>query len=236
MRKTTAKDVSGQRFGSLTALCPTEKRVGNSVVWKFMCDCGNVTESYLGGVSSGRNTCCRNCVITKLKSNNTKHGRTGSKEYLVWQNMKRRCLDDSNKSYSNYGGRGISVCPEWEQSFDNFIKDVGNMPEDENLWSLERIDVNGNYCKENCKWMVVSLQARNRRKQKNNSSGKTGVALDGNRYKARWYDLNNKLHSKSFSILKYGKDQAFTLACEYRDKMIEELNLSGAEYGKYHGQ
>ena len=148
MRKTTAKDVSGQRFGNLTALRPTEKRVGSSVVWEFMCDCGNVTESYLSGVSNGRKTCCRKCVMAKLKRNSTKHGRTGSKEYLVWQNMKRRCLDDSNKSYSNYGGRGISVCPEWEQSFYNFIKDVGNMPEDENLWSLERIDVNGNYCKE----------------------------------------------------------------------------------------
>ena len=116
MCKTTAKDVSGQRFGNLTALRPTEKRVGSSVVWEFMCDCGNVTESYLGGVSSGRNTCCRNCVITKLKSNNTKHGRTGSKEYLVWQNMKRRCLDDSNKSYSNYGGRGMPCIVTGKQS------------------------------------------------------------------------------------------------------------------------
>jgi len=174
--------------------------------------------------------------MAKLKRNSTKHGRTDSKEYLVWQNMKRRCLYSNNKSYPNYGGRGISVYQEWEQYFDNFIKDMGNMPEDENFWSLERIDVNGDYYKENCKWVIASLQARNRRKPKNNSSGKTGVALDGSRYKARWYGLDNKLHSKSFSVLKYGEDQAFTLACEYRDKMLEELNLSGAEYGKYHGQ
>ena len=91
------------------------------------------------------------------------HGQSNPKtaEYTAWVNMKRRCYDKNRECYPDYGGRGIIVCEEWLQSFEAFFKDLGPRPS--NQHSLDRIDVNGNYCTENCRWSTKDIQQNNRR-------------------------------------------------------------------------
>lgn len=104
-------------------------------------------------------------------------------EYRSWEAMRARCNNKNHKHYEYYGGRGIQVCAEWD-SFWNFYSDMGRKPEG---FSLDRIDPNGNYCRENCRWTNGSEQAYNTRMQENNTTGKTGVVLDKRtgRYYAR---------------------------------------------------
>lgn len=88
------------------------------------------------------------------------HNSSFSAEYNIWGNMLYRCNNENSSHYSNYGGRGVRVCAEWH-SYESFISDMGMRPTKDH--SLERIDVNGNYCKSNCKWATKREQSRNRR-------------------------------------------------------------------------
>lgn len=116
---------------------------------------------------------------------NYRHGYYKTPEYRVYNAMLGRCGNPENSAYKNYGGRGIKVCSRWSgyQGFENFYNDMGERPFDEA--SIERVDVNGNYCPENCKWIHNDLQSRNRRVNKNNSSGVKGVTKRGNKYIAQ---------------------------------------------------
>jgi hypothetical protein len=88
------------------------------------------------------------------------NGKKGSREYHSWSGMKARCLNPKGRAYLDYGGRGIMVCEDWKNSFENFLQDMGKCPPD---FSLDRIDMNGNYEPSNCRWADNSIQMKNRR-------------------------------------------------------------------------
>ncbi len=91
----------------------------------------------------------------------TKHGESRSKEYRIWSAMRRRCNEASEPCYEHYGGRGIAVCEEWDNSFEKFLSDMGKKPSDRH--TLERIDNNRNYEPANCKWATWDEQGQNKR-------------------------------------------------------------------------
>lgn len=94
-----------------------------------------------------------------MKHFNTTHGMTNTRTYKSWINMKHRCLNQKARAYKNYGGRGIVICKKWER-FENFLSDMGECPP--NL-SLDRIDCNKGYQKDNCRWVTLKQQQRNKR-------------------------------------------------------------------------
>ena len=158
--------MQGERYGKLTvlSLCD-EKTKGGRRLWLCKCDCGNytkVTRSHLidGGVTSCG--CLRKKQYKKLSKKQHRHGLFGTRIYTIWQQMKDRCYNSNNKSYKDYGGRGIIVCDEWKADAKNFSDWANANGYSDNL-TLDRINVNGNYEPTNCRWATMKQQDRNRR-------------------------------------------------------------------------
>lgn len=121
-----------------------------------------------------------------------------SSEYRIWQGLKNRCLNSKGRDYKYYGGRGIKVCDRWRDSFLNFYEDMGERPEGT---SLDRIDVNGDYNSDNCRWVNNIIQARNKRTPVNNKSGVRGVYVHkkSNKWIANIYVNNKRIYLGVFS-------------------------------------
>lgn len=157
-------DLSGKRFGRLVVVEKTDQRSDGFVVWKCKCDCGNETFVRSSSLRSGSTQSCGCLNKERVSKAKTIHGQYKSSEYRSWESIKARCYNLKNKQFKDYGGRGITVCDRWKDSFENFFSDMGPKPSSKH--SIDRIDVNGNYEPENCKWSTDTEQARNRRKQK----------------------------------------------------------------------
>ena len=156
-------DITGLRFERVVVLGDSERFNGRRMVL-CRCDCGVEFSTDPRSLTQGSTKSC-GCLhrerVSQLCKSRVKHGYSGSKEYDSWIKMKSRCTNPKNKKYPDYGGRGISVCSRWDSSFEEFIADMGDMPEGCN--SIDRIDVNGGYCKENCRWSYPEEQSRNKR-------------------------------------------------------------------------
>lgn len=153
-----------RRYGRLTVI-GDQGRTKDLV--QCRCDCGTTGHWVLGSLRSGNTTSC-GCAqregATARCLARTKHGhsrRSGeTPEYVVWQNMLRRCSDPTNKRWDRYGGRGISVHPKWQTSFAAFLEDVGQRPSPAH--TLDRIDNDGHYEPSNVRWATRAKQARNK--------------------------------------------------------------------------
>ena len=122
--------------------------------------CGNTKIVSTAKLNNGHVKSC-GCLA---KTNAVKHNAINTREYITWTNIKARCTNPNNSAYHNYGGRGITVCNRWLDSFENFYEDMGKRPSIE--FSIDRIDVNKDYSPENCRWADQKTQMRNRRNTK----------------------------------------------------------------------
>lgn len=160
------KDITGLRYGSLTAIRPTGKTRGNSqsAEWECLCECGNTHLASLAVLQGSKVITCQQCYRKRLSERFTKHGMARNDlyqaEYSAWQSAIQRTTNPNHPSYQNYGGRGITVCERWAKSFQNFYDDMGPRPKKK---SLGRIDNDKGYYKENCKWETMEEQSGNKR-------------------------------------------------------------------------
>lgn len=164
-------NLEGQRFGRLVVI--EYSHTDRGVHWKCLCDCGNEHVVHAGNLRrkiGGTKSC--GCLVKELFNNRT-HGQTDTKLYFVWVGMRNRCNRSNTPHYKNYGNRGISICDKWANSFENFQDWALANGYQEGL-EIDRIDNDGDYCPENCRWATRKEQHNNKRNNRSLTfNGKT---------------------------------------------------------------
>lgn len=193
-------NLCGLKQGYLTVICPTEERSQGSVVWKCNCECGNTTYIAARDIIHAKQKSCGSC-------NRSQHPL-----YSIWRGMITRCYDIDSPSYKDYGARGIFISQEWRYDFLRFCADMGVRPS--LAHSIDRIDNNGPYSKENCHWATKWEQAVNKRHPKVRVTDE--VALDVYRTKtpapvlAKKYNIDVKT---VYNIRSLNYSKKITLLC-----------------------
>lgn len=147
----------GDKSGRLTVTGVGKTRSG--IYLNCVCSCGKEKVVYKGNFVSGRSKSC-GCYSREVTSKTKKtHGKSNSKIYAIWNNMLTRCYNPKSDRYLSYGGRGISVCDSWRDRFENFYRDMGDIPSP--IHTIGRKDNDGNYCPQNCRWETPEQQSSN---------------------------------------------------------------------------
>lgn len=182
------KDYTGLRFGRVTVL---SQSVGHryTLYGVCVCDCGVEKIIRISHLVRGKIVSCGCSTRERIAILNKKHGLSKTSMHNIWKNIKVRCKDKSNK---NYGGRGISICDKWDESFEAFLQDMGPRPS--NKHSIDRIDNNGNYEPSNCRWATAKEQANNKRKAIHPTSHKDGKKLTFNGVTKSLYEWGKDLN------------------------------------------
>lgn len=219
-------DLTGKRFGRLVV----KERVGSdqhkSALWLCKCDCDN--EVIVVGTRL-RNSHTRSCGCLQkdmMREKQTKHNLYCQNKdvFSVWSSMRQRCFNPNSKDYCNYGGRGIKVCSRWSDNkngFENFYWDMGPRPEGH---SIDRIDNDGDYCPENCRWADRSTQNKNRRRSKNATSKFFGVY-----WKKSANSWAVQIQAKYIGLFKKEKEAALAYDNAARELGYEEAWLNFPE-------
>jgi hypothetical protein len=187
-------DITGQKFGKLTVIKIAKNKNGR-VYWECKCDCGNpiqqIIESY--PLRHGQTKSC-GCIVGE------NHGKTNTRLYQIWINMKSRCYNKNVPEYKYYGAKGVIICNDWFNSFNVFYGWAINNGYDDNL-TIDRIDVSGNYEPNNCKWVTEKAQCNNR-------TTNIYIEIDGEiKTLKQWCEIKNINYNMVFQrYQRYGLD------------------------------
>lgn len=193
------EDLTGKRYGKLTVIKFSHKKAGK-YYWLCQCDCGKIKAIVSCSLKSGNTKSC-GCEMNKhstIGERTKTHGQSHTRLHNIWLDIKKRCNSVTNQAYERYGGRGIQVCKEWMEDYMNFYNWAVSHGYNENL-SIDRIDNNGNYEPNNCRWTTKKQQANNRRTN-------VYITKDGiTKTLAEWSDILQENYFKLYSrYRKYG--------------------------------
>lgn len=164
------KDITGQRFGRLTVLHRFGTSSQGTATWLCLCDCGKECIVIGAAMRKGNTRSCGCLHDDKARTRRTTHGMSGTRLYFVWKTMNQRCSNPNCDDYKDYGGRGITVCEEWQHSFPAFYTWATANGYDENApqsqCTIDRINNDRGYSPQNCRWVDQKIQCNNRNRKK----------------------------------------------------------------------